>query len=168
MTPATLTHLFRGYRREEIIPPNSALFVHGNGFLDYLLGSINIEHRNTETLDQYLHKQIESQIQSLRALSFQLNFFFDGSKARFKSAAKLQRLLKSREEWSSFKDLLTKANAFQELPLPTLSCEQLIVSLLALDIPISFCEGECQQDLARACKRSNDAKIPSFCYCDDR
>jgi hypothetical protein len=160
-------NLFRGYRREEIIPPNSALFVHGNGFLIHLLESIDIQRT---TLDQHLHHQIESKIQSLRALGFQLTFFFDGSKSRFKSAAKRQCLLEKRKEWSRFKDLLTsKADTSQEqLPLPTLSCEQLIISLLALDIPLSFCEGECQQDLARACKRSNDAKVPSFCYCDDR
>jgi 5'-3' exonuclease len=156
----------------ETLPPNALLFVDGSGFLFHLLSAIEIQQSlQNENFYQRLHQQIISEVEELKSLGLHLIFFFDGKKTQFKSETKRKRQLENEQRWRRFHGLVTDSQVTysqEQLPIPTLSAEQLIVSLLSLELPVHLCEGETDQELARACKASNDFGTPSYCYSEDR
>jgi 5'-3' exonuclease len=167
-----LSSLLEDYQRKEKLPSNTVLFVDGSGFLFHILSTIEIQKSlRNENFYQRLHHQIISKIEELKSFGLHLVFFFDGKKTQFKSETKKKRQLENEKRWARLHALVNdtrSAYSQDELPIPALSSEQLIISLLSLELPVHLCEGECDQELARACKASNDSGIPSYCYGQDR
>jgi hypothetical protein len=156
------------YRCKENIPPNSLLFVDGDSFLLHLIAGINVKQSlQTENFYLRLHEEILVEIHRLRLLGLtSFVFFFNGTKSRFKSVLKKEQRLEIQRQWTDLQLRVRDKNWINPLPIPRLSSEQLIISLLELGLPVRISEGECNQEMARACKQSNDRRCPCYCYCD--
>lgn len=154
----------------ENIPKNSTLLVDGPGFLFSILATIDIQQSlRSENFYLRLHETIVAEINRLQFMEFNLKFYFDGKETRFKSQTKEKRRQEIRKKWKKLYAVVTKqikADVPQdELPIPTLCMEQLILTLLSLRVPVRLCPGECDQEMAIDCANSDR---PTYCYTGDR
>jgi hypothetical protein len=171
---ADLRSSLQQHIRRETIPRNSLLYVDGESFLSLILTTINIQQTLlTENFYYYLHQEIISQVKSLQSLGLSLKIFFHGKQTQCKSFIKFKRFEKTKWKWenlyrltsfSTTEDGSKKEYSQEDLPRPSLSLDQLIITLIFLNIPVYLCEGDSGPELARACKLSNDSGCSSYCY----
>lgn len=162
------------YNNVEIIQENSNLFIDGYSFLFYIIKGIKIyELYLNDNYYNILNNIIVNEINKLKLFKFNLYFYFDGNQTQFKKETKLKRLEEIKLKWKNLHSYLNKEDNSKHsndnnLPIPTLSFDQLIITLLSLKLPVYFCNGEADQEIALACKTSIESNQSSYCYCNDR
>lgn len=156
-----MKHLQRiGYcgKSIDVNGPPPTLLIDGNGFLYHIL---DIVEEKQNSLRFYggdyvtFHAAIESEIRTAILSHFRVQVFFDGL-SRSKSQTKLLRHEKKQREWDNlFHFCHGSLPASNEFPVPPCYKMQMIASLTALGIDFIHCDGEADQELAKACASKN-------------
>ncbi len=158
----------------EVLPSDAVLVVDGDGYMFYIV-SLCWNQFNMASGGNYqiIHETIIRDIQHLtNTLGFELIFYFGGKSDPFKDATMMKRTMQREAKWlnvyTSCRDCVQIDPS--ELPLPTLTTEQLIQTLTQLKIRIVKCDSESDQIIANEVNVNNEKCSNSrfFCYGRDR
>jgi hypothetical protein len=159
---------------KEFIPYGSHLVTDGPGFLFHLLNSPEGLKINRQFGGSYLEFDsiIRNAYYDLVRMGFSLSVYFDGSSTLMKAATLKKRSSSRENEWLEMYNAVLgdDSNLDQKnLVLPPLSKQQFIYTLIALGVPLIFCDHEADQPIALACKEGNWQSIRQhYCYGADR
>ena len=178
--------LFSSFKIKENLSLINYLFIDGYGFLFSILNSIS--RSNFSYLN--LKLRIEEEIVKLQNLNFVLYFFIDGNNTQFKRKIKEKRKKEIKIKWKNYYSYYLKEERNKDeeeeeeneekkegknnhrgddgFPIPCLCIEQFIITLLSNKLPIYFCNGEADQEIALACKIFNESNQSAYCYSADR
>lgn len=181
----TVSNDYSCCKKDIELPPGTALFIDGYGFMFSIIESQKgLEYVNRPLGGSYimLHKLIEEEILKLRVdFRLELVFFFDNGHSTHKQETIDERSIERENSWASFYSYCEfgMPNPKLKIPLPPLVLNQFRRTLESFDVEIIECDGEADQVLATTCLQYNNAYLvgsvgdeftecfPGVCYAND-
>jgi hypothetical protein len=155
----------------ETLPRGAVLVVDGNGWLFYLLRSVNfLEYGGG--YDQ-LHQIICDEVTYFHdVLGLNLLVYFDGENVRLKTETRVQRRIEREESWLRFYHFCSNKKEQsidpRDIPRPVFAKHQLLNTLKELEVQTVVTDFEADPDMGRFCFDANQQGTPCFVYGDDR
>lgn len=158
---------------DEPVHPDACLYIDAIGFLFFLLDTergLALIKRQFGGSYKALDQLVKDEINRLLDHGLDLVFYFDGTSGIQKATTIEERRFQKEQKWSDLYQLCEhnhsdNSTSNVNLPKPPLSIEQFRATIVELGMDIVDCEGEADQEIAKACHEHNLKSIDSQAYC---